>query len=55
VQLFCLKLLMILLPLDLELSQIIQSVTSALTVTSFAILIRRVMGCAKHAALVGDV
>jgi len=41
--------------LSVRLAHVAKSVTSALTVTSFAILIRRVMGCAKHAALVGDV
>jgi hypothetical protein len=46
---------MILLPLDLELPLIIQPVTSALIVTSLAVLIRCVMGCAKLAAVVGDV
>jgi len=46
---------MILLPLDLELPLIIQPVTSALIVTSPAVPMRRVMGCAILAALVGYV
>jgi hypothetical protein len=40
---------------DLEISQIVQPVTSALIVTRLAVPIRHVMGYARVAAVVGDV